>query len=480
LYADHVTATTDGVAAPAPVSFTGLLGEIALFGTNHSDEFDVNSLPYGTPMVVNGDNGINTVRSFLPGNSNWSIYPPAGGAASVILNNQVTFGAVYNLIGGPGNDAFAFVPQYGANGGLGGTIDGGGGVNTLDYSQWISPDNMTGVSVHLVDTGLGTATGTGGVSNIQNLIGSRYNDVLIGNNQDNVFQSPGGRKVMMGIGGNDTFRIWGAQDPGTVIDGGSGTSTLWAADFPNTWHLNGQGSGTLYGSIPGYVSGASFSHISNLLGGLNNDTFVIANGAGVAGWINGNAGQNTLDYSAYTTPVNVNLSAHGTWGSAMNAPGGVMNIQTVIGSRTAVDTLTGSNVYASVLVGGANNDVLSAGSQRAILIGGQGADTLTAGPADDLLISGTTSYDTNATALQAIMAEWNSSHSYADRINLIRGVTTDPLYSSRLNGNYFFNASTVFGDASVDTLIGGAGMDWFWATVGQDRILNRTSQEVVN
>jgi hypothetical protein len=433
-------------------------------------------------MALVMGSGHNTAESSLTGNSTWSIGPPTAGASTVNLDNQVTFQQAWNVLGGSGNDAFAFVPQMGKNGGIGGQLDGAGGTNSLDYSHWLAPDGVTGIAVQLADPpALGTASGVGlgsgsaptpAVRNIQNLIGSRYNDTMTGDDQNNVFQSPGGRDVILGEGGNDTFRIWGVQDPGTIIDGGPGQSTLWAASFTNTWNITGTGSGTLLGTFSGLTSGTSFSHMANLLGGLNSDVFRFGPGAGVTGWVNGNTGLNTLDYSAYTTPVMVNLSAHGSWGAAMNAPEGMINIQIVLGSHTAANTLTGSNVAPSLLVGGNAADSLAAGTARAILIGGAGADALTGGTADDILIAGTTSYSGNLAALDAILAEWGSADVFGVRISKLRaGVGT---------GAYHLNwGTTVQDDIAVDTLQGApsgsatTGFDWFFANLGPGGTLDK-------
>ena len=62
----------------------------------------------------------------------------------------------------------------------------------------------------------------------------------------------------------------------------------------------------------------------------------------------------------------------------------------------------------NILVGGSGND---------LLIGGFGQDTLLGNAADDILIGGITDYDSNATALNAILAKWNGSGSYQSRVN---------------------------------------------------------------
>src|SRR5262249_33556023 len=88
---------------------------------------------------------------------------------------------------------------------------------------------------------------------------------------------------------------------------------------------------------------------------------------------------------------------------------------------------------------------------------------------DDILIGGTTSYDSNTSALQAILSEWKrTDETYAVRISNIRGTTT-----GGLNGTFFFKSSTVFDDSVADTLTGGLGLDWFWANLAQDSLPDR-------
>lgn len=101
---------------------------------------------------------------------------------------------------------------------------GGGGRDTLDYSQ-----RSTSVFVHL---GAGAATSTGGVSNIENVKGGSGNDWLIGDEKDNVLQGLGGNDILSGMAGND--RLFGGDgddrlkggDGIDFLNGGSGTNTL--------------------------------------------------------------------------------------------------------------------------------------------------------------------------------------------------------------------------------------------------------------
>jgi hypothetical protein len=120
--------------------------------------------------------------------------------------------------------------------------------------------------------------------------------------------------------GDDTFTVTAVPTGTNVsLNGGQGTNTLAGPDTNNTWRLGGSG-GTLDGTV-------TFLRMANLVGGAGNDLFVLSNGAGVTGSIDGGAGTDTLDYSAYTTGVAVNLSA----GTATGIKGGIRRVERAVG-----------------------------------------------------------------------------------------------------------------------------------------------------
>src|SRR5205823_4812861 len=130
------------------------------------------------------------------------------------------------------------------------------------------------------------------------------------------------------------------------------------------------------------------------------------------------------------------------------------------------DTLKGGS-GPNLLFGGAGKDSLIGGAGRDVLVGGSGADTLRGGGGDDVLIGAKVSYYNEAaapilgrsvpTAFAAIADEWNSSSTYADRVQHL-------LHGGGLNGNVVLNATVIITEtASIDVLAGELDTDWFFA-----------------
>lgn len=80
------------------------------------------------------------------------------------------------------------------------------------------------------------------------------------------------------------------------------------------------------------------------------------------------------------------------------------------------DVLSAAASRVSVmLVGNAGNDQLIGSSARDMLVGGAGRDYLTGGDGDDILIAGSTSYDSDFSALNELMATWIGPGTYSAR-----------------------------------------------------------------
>jgi Ca2+-binding RTX toxin-like protein len=124
----------------------------------------------------------------------------------------------------------------------------------------------------------------------------------------------------------------------------------------------------------------------------------------------------------------------------------------------------------NVLVGGTGNDKLFGQSGRDLLIGGDGLDRLLGRGNDDILIGGSTAHDGNTSELLQILDEWTSTDSYTTRVNNLRAGT---------GGLPALNGTNVADDGLRDFLLGGAGLDWFFAGL-QDLMPGKLSAEQLN
>ncbi len=360
--------------------------------------------------------------------------------------------------------------------------------------------------------GAASASGTGGFATITTIVGSA-GSTLVGMNSNTAWSITGGgtgkagtvsfsgMTNLTGGSGADTFTLANGAYVAGRVDGGGGIDTLkylyttpvtvnlatnMAIGYGSIANFEGMVGGsnifdTLIGpntantwtvstTNSGKVNAFTFSGVENLMGGSLNDNFVLGKSIGVSGHIDGGAGLNMLDYNAYTTAVTVNLAT----GTATNIAKGVSNISVVRGG-TANDTLVG-DAGNDILIGGAGNDTLTAGGGRDLLFGGLGADTLNGGADQSILISGTTKFDTNLTMIDNLLAYWSRTDlDYATRVAALR--------AGSVTGISALNATNIVADTSSDKLNGGAGMDWYFATLSgtaKDTVANLTSGEFEN
>ncbi len=354
-------------------------------GTNRLDY----SQGGAAPITVRPDTGaasrtggaLNIQTYVLGGGSDTVIGPNAPNTWNINGDNVVKLGvytiqSVENLTGGNTTDLFKFA----AGKVVSGVINGGGGMDTLDYSQY-----STSVVANLAS---GLATGIGGELNVENLIGGKGNDTLSGDAQANQIDGGGGVDSINGGDGSDTFTVMSTQQAGTTINGGGGVDTLVAANGANTWQVNGGNSGLL--------NGIAFLAIENLNGGTGVDTLQVQPGGNLSGAFNGGAGLDVLSYALYGNNASVNYFSLVATGVAHFASvekfvgGGNASATTLIGSNAAttwtINAAGGGNVagftFAGMrnLTGGSGADLFSfaGGSIAGQINGGGGVDTLAA------------------------------------------------------------------------------------------------------
>jgi Ca2+-binding RTX toxin-like protein len=116
---------------------------------------------------------------------------------------------------------------------------GGGGNDTASYSSLVSLANneVVGITASLADSSVNTRSALGDVyNNIQNLLGSAFDDVLIGDSRANILDGGSnggvahngtfGNDTLTGGGGNDTFVFRAKLGRDTVTDFTAGQDVI--------------------------------------------------------------------------------------------------------------------------------------------------------------------------------------------------------------------------------------------------------------
>ena len=245
-----------------------------------------------------------------------------------------------------------------------------------------------------------------------------------------------GTDFVLGLGGNDTLTGGAGND---TVDGGAGTDRLVAtAGDGNDSYIGGAGTdtydlaGTLADAIIDLAAGTATSAetgtdtlqgIENVRGsqGMNTITGSSANnrldGLGGNDWLKGGAGGDTLnggegadtlvadadntrdnldggagidtaDFSAFSANLNVSLEGNDqvtvTGSGTGNGSDRIRNIENFIGG-SGNDSITGDN-NVNRLEGGAGNDTLNGRGGSDFLVGGAGNDTFNVGQGHDTIV----------------------------------------------------------------------------------------------
>jgi hypothetical protein len=433
VYADHVTraAYTRPVATePTPILTYAGLRTLALNGANPSDLFWALGTPAGTSVSLNaGSGGFNAfiaVDEYNPADTSPGIDNLLGPVA--FHGHQTSdFGERYDYYDGAGHtftfSASGAVSTLQRSGAADLTYDGlsqmivyvpKGGGNQLNV-QSVAPGVFMNLTLSAGDQAVvgSLAPALGGTT--ANVLGSvAFTDEVAGVTSAVVVDDSGDTSTA-------ARRVTVAPPPSNPNNiGSSAIGLLGAPDLGVYWRLN---------------PGSSVA----LRGGAGDTTFALQGALpDVALSIAGGAGNNTLDYSGWTSDIAVNLQQ----GTADGVTGGILNIRNVLGS-----------IGNDILVGDANANTLIGGTGRNLIIGGGGADQIFGGGDDNILIGGTTSYDQNPAALDAILAEWASGLSFPDRVNELSGRTGSFAYP--------LNANTVSSPDPGDVLTGGPKNNWF-------------------
>ncbi|KCV32003.1 putative bifunctional hemolysin/adenylate cyclase, partial [Bordetella bronchiseptica 00-P-2796] len=275
------------------------------------------------------------------------------------------------LYGEDGNDIFLQDDETVSD-----DIDGGAGLDTVDYSAMIHPGRIVapheygfGIEADLSREWVRKASALGvdyydNVRNVENVIGTSMKDVLIGDAQAN---------TLMGQGGDDTVRGGDGDD---LLFGGDGNDMLYG-DAGNDTLYGGLGDDTLEGGAGNDWFGQTQAREHDVLrGGDGVDTVDYSQTGAHAGIAAGRIGLGILaDLGAGR------VDKLGETGSS--AYDTVSGIENVVGTELA-DRITG-DAQANVLRGAGGADVLAGGEGDDVLLGGDGDDQLSGDAGRDRL-----------------------------------------------------------------------------------------------
>lgn len=362
--------------------------------------------------------------------------------------------AFADVFNGGERDEF-FVGGAGAD-----TINGAGGVDTAEYGG-----SSAGVTVVLGAGGSGTGSGGDAAGDvlggIENLIGSAFNDVLIGNGETNRLEGGDGDDILRGGANTGTEILIGGNGIDTADYSTSAAGvTARLSDDPNSGPLSagGDAAGDLLLQIEN-VMGSGFADTlfgnagaNRLEGGAGDDFLLGLNGADTL------IGGNGFDFAVY---ANSTASVQIVYDAAGNAAG--VGGEAQGDQLSTIEGIIGSN-FNDIFIGHAGANRFEGGNGDDLFRGGAGADTLVGGGGFDTVDYSTATsgvyIQLHATAAVTQAATWPTGQSNGDAAGDIL---------AQIEGVIGSNASdTIYGSAASNRLISGAGNDQLRGGSGVD------------
>jgi len=388
------------------------------------------------------------------------------------LGNKASHGGdhIEILRGGNANDTFIFSANDIVLAGGSGTIDGGAGINTLDYSAYTDA-----VAVNL-DTG--AATGTSGISNIHNVIGGSGPDNFTSDAEDNTFIGNAGDDTYIFLDGWGTDTIQEANAAGDDAMDFSAVSTALDVTLGSVTVISGGNTATHAGDFIENVIGGSAADTFmingtqniDLYGGAGADSFIFANNAGLGGEVDGQDDDDILNFTSYNTARNVTLlsvgGTDGFNGTEVSITGGFSNIDIIVGG-SASDTLTGANLVNTWTIDGVGNKVVSGTydlsfSSIETVNGGTNSDTFNISGNPTIDLNGGAGTDSYIFADNAVLGGEVDGQDDADTLNFASYNTARNVTLLSAGGTDGFNGtevSVVGGFSNIDILVGGGASD---------------------
>jgi len=361
--------------------------------------------------------------------------------------NDLLFAAPGNdtLDGGDGDDLL--------DGGTGDDyLRGGTGRDMASYANAAS-----GVTVSLV-AGAGTGGEAAGdvLTEIENVTGSSFDDVLSGDGGANMLSGGAGADALSGLDGDDELA---GGDGADTLDGGAGSDTASYAASMATVIVN------LQTGTSGAAAGDTLLNIENLSGSAFADTLI---GDGNANALAGGGGDDQLDAGAGDDALDggegddLLIGGSGSdrlWGGAGGDTASYADASAAVAVSLAAGLASGSDAQGDTLsdvenvIGSAFADTLTGDGNDNILTGAAGGDRVDGGAGSD-----TASYASAAAAVTVSLASGSGSGSDAqgDVLISIENLTGSAFNDTLVGDN---GANVLAGGDGADQLNGGGGVD---------------------
>jgi Ca2+-binding RTX toxin-like protein len=306
------------------------------------------------------------------------------------------------------------------------------------------------------------------------LFGLAGNDTLNGGAGNDLLDGGAGADKMAGGAGNDSYVVDSTSDTITEVTNGGVDSVQSSVTFTlsnevenltltGSSAINGTGnssSNLLIGNSGNNTLNGGSAGADSLIGGLGNDTYVIARSSGITITENANEGTDLVQASA-------------TFSIASFA-----NVENVTLTGTGAINATG-NSLANVLIGNSGNNTLSGGAGNDTLDGGSaGTDSLVGGAGDDTYIVGrTTGITLTESASEGTDTVQSSVTFTIASLGNIENITLTSTGAINATGNGL--ANVLIGNSGNNTLTGGAGDDTLdGGSAGTDSLVGGTGNDI--
>jgi Ca2+-binding RTX toxin-like protein len=383
-------------------------------------------------------------------------------------------------------------------------FDGGEGIDTVSYRH---PYSKTGVRVSLKDEYGAGGFATGDTyKNIENVEGSRFDDVIVGNDENNVLAGLQGDDRINCLDGDDTVVLGHGSN---VVSGGKGSDTVAYYHSPRGVTIDlvegAGGDGMLnedHFEDFENVIGSNFNDKitgddnNNILKGLDGDDHIaggdgddhIAGGKG-ADTIDGGDGSDTIDYSnELESGIRLNLLRQIVTGGSDSKGDRYKNIENAVGTKFN-DHLVGDDGPNKLfgldgddyISGGNGDDLLCGGKGRNKLVGGKGNDRFLIGEGENTIEAGigdnTIDYRDSEDAVHVELEKLEviKSTGERDKFDYIRNVTGSK-HDDIIKGDEMDNH--IDGDDGNDYIDGGEGNDTLHGGEGKNKLLGGTGDDV--